>query len=265
MPKIEHPKYRQSRHQREREHRDREEHEAHLAAINSVANELATTKKQTQADDDKKAFRDKLTIGLLILTVIAAGSGDVIFYCTMQDARVAANTQHIDTLAALNKTDAIMKIDQRAWVGVEYIQPVPSIPAVGKSFAASIRLKNTGKTPAQHIAQSGYLDPVKTLNDINFSKDGENKQADGVLMPGGEITIPVTPLGNAITKSPAIFTQELIDYIGNDEGKIVAHGRIDYNDIFGDPHWITYCGFLRVPFDGSFAFCDTHNDTDNYR
>jgi hypothetical protein len=202
-----------------------------------------------------------MTGGLATATFLVAGFSGWQVY----ESRHAAEQQHIDTLAALDKTDGIMKIDQRAWIGIEYIQPIPPIPEIGKTFSVNIRLKNTGKTPARNMVQSGSFGPVKSLAAINFAIENENKHDVGQLMPNGGATLPFTPLINSNTREPLIFTQELFDAFNSTNFKIVVYGRIDYSDIFGDPHWVTYCGFLEVPFNGSFAFCDIHNDGDNYR
>jgi len=154
----------------------------------------------------------------------------------------------------------VMQIDQRAWIGIESIMPIPLIPEKGKTFAASVKMRNTGKTPARNIRQIGSLDPIK--GDPVATYNGTPKLA-GNLSPNAEGAIPFTPLKDG-TGQPLLLNEDVMKRLQNGDFKIVVHGRIDYEDVFGDPHWTTYCATLAVPFNGQFEFCEGQNDTDDY-
>lgn len=69
----------------------RQNNEDNIRAVNRIADTLAGAKQQEQADDDKRAFREKVTIG------------------TMQDARFASDKAHNDNIATLSKAEDAVK------------------------------------------------------------------------------------------------------------------------------------------------------------
>jgi hypothetical protein len=104
--------YIQNRRNADRLKRESENHERQFVLINRIANALETAKEQDQADDNKRASREKLSLGLLIFTVIFAGFAALEAYRlatdtedAIQHADNAARTQHADTVAALSKAD----------------------------------------------------------------------------------------------------------------------------------------------------------------
>ena len=100
------PNYIKKRREAEGEQRKRQQHEDNMqvvGSLNRIRDELVTTEKQEQTDDDKRASREKLTIILLVLTVLFTAVADIIFFRTMQDARIAAANAHQDTLAAIDE------------------------------------------------------------------------------------------------------------------------------------------------------------------
>jgi hypothetical protein len=85
------------------------------------------------------------TVGAAILAFVAA----CIFYRqwgTMQ--------------AQLDEQRADFQIDQRTWIGIDTIDAIPRIPAIGQTFSARIGIKNSGKTPARLVTIVGHLDPI---------------------------------------------------------------------------------------------------------
>ena len=63
---------------------------------------------------------------------------------------------------------------------------------------------------------------------------------------------------------PFVLTQDMLNLIANGDWYVVVHGQVDYDDIFGRRHWLTYCSKLMAPLNGTFGQCDTHNDTGDY-
>jgi hypothetical protein len=53
---------------------------------------------------------------------------------------------------AVEATRENMRLDQRAWLGIAAIKPVPTIPEVGKPIQAIVEIRNSGKTPARKIS-----------------------------------------------------------------------------------------------------------------
>ena len=167
--------------------------------------------------------------------------------------------------AQLDEQRADFRLDQRAWIGVETIDPDPIMPEIGKPFTVHITIKNTGKTPAMKINSRGRGESIVKNSTANFSYVDITTYKAGFLTPGGTFVIGSTPIVDPQTNQSKIFDFETVNNITMKAITLYVHGRIDYNDIFGDQHWLTYCATLSVPFNGKFGFCDTHNDTDDYR
>lgn len=197
------------------------------------------------------------------------GSGVVLFLTeltlrdTLIETRKAANAAR----DSVETTKSIMRIDQRAWIGLDYIDAVPNNPEVGKTFGAKGAIKNTGKTPARNLVIYSIIEPVDAGKRPNFSYEGIPKIIGGFLPPNGRAFLPVNVLVDLTLpeRPPAIFTQKQMDLFQGEKFGIYAHGRIEYEDIFGNPHWITYCSYIPNPLIGGFAFCAEHNETDDYQ
>jgi hypothetical protein len=158
-----------------------------------------------------------------------------------------------------------MRLDQRAWIGVSTIDPVPSIPSEGKTFTAKVNITNSGKTPARNIISVGSLDPLESPKLPDFSYTNHDRLNMGTLAPGAGGVIPFTALHDITANKDYVIVHEFLDKLINKQAIIYVSGRIDYDDIFGQPHWTTYCAWLTVPFNGQFARCETHNETDDYK
>jgi hypothetical protein len=92
--------YIENRRNSDRLKEERNKYESHFASIDRIANALESTQDQEQTDDDKRALREKFTIGLLIFTVIFTALADLIFYWTLKDSHENATQQiaRIDTI-----------------------------------------------------------------------------------------------------------------------------------------------------------------------
>lgn len=215
-------------------------------------------------------FTDLATIILAIATSALAmialwqwtalNSSDVAIHESAKAATDAAKAAK----DSVRLTRNAMKLDQRAWIGVSLVDPIPSIPVAGKTFAAKITITNSGRTPARNIVSVGTLDPLTPPELPDFTYTGREKLNMGTIAPGGGGTIPFTPLHDNTTKADYILAPEFINKLIDRTATVYVSGRIDYSDIFGVPHWTTYCAFLIVPFNGQFGRCESHNDTDDY-
>jgi hypothetical protein len=59
-----------------------------------------------------------------------------------------------------------------------------------------------------------------------------------------------------------LTTAEIFDQLRSGAIQLFTHGRIDYKDVFGQSHWVTFCYFLLVPFNEHFGVCADHNESD---
>lgn len=211
----------------------------------------------------KHDYFDWVNLLVLVLTFLAAGGA------SFEAKRLADGTDKLiidgeNTTAAQAKlTRDIMQIDQRAWLGVESLDPVPPFPTVGQTFGVKGVIKNTGKTPAFHITMYSVIQPVIEGVSPDFSYIGIKSVDGGMIPPSGKAFIPLTVLRNAAGTIEIPFTQDQVTKFNLKVFSIYAHGRIEYDDIFGNHHWMTYCSYLPVPTIGGFAFCGEHNETDD--
>jgi hypothetical protein len=211
------------------------------------------------------------TAALVFATIALFISGERNVEVARESAEAAGRSANAAKEAADAARNSItlakdtMQLDQRAWIVLESIAPVPLIPEVGKTFGVTGVIKNTGKTPARNIVIYSIIEPVDAGRLPNFSYDGVPKLIGGLLSPNIPATLPLNVLPDAKTKQPALFSQEQLDIFKSKKSVIYAHGRIEYEDIFGNIHWMTYCSYLPFPPISSMAFCAEHNDTDDYQ
>ena len=148
-------------------------------------------------------------------------------------------------------------LDQRAWVAAIDIKGTPE---VGKIFTVNVTASNSGKTFAKNFTMRVVVEPIKKVgNEPNFSledpAEAQNESSVSVLAPNGEY------VANAELRKerpPHEVTQEDLDRIRSGEVKIFVHGKMTYDDIFGCPHWTTFC--VRLKSDLKYTSYGTHNN-----
>jgi hypothetical protein len=233
-------------------------------AITALESALIKEAKTNRTQEGRESVWDRIigiaTLVFVILTTVG------IFY----QAHVLNNTDHAIHISSKAATDAVeatkeaMRIDQRAWLGVEYIRSNPLVPEIGKPFIVEVHIKNTGKTPAIKIASRGRGEPVLKGRKPNFSYEGV-EPFSAFMSPGAGTSTTVPPMTIPQTNQSIVINDDLIKGLTAETFTVFVHGRFDYEDIFGNPHWITYCANLVVPFNGQFDFCAEHNDSDDYQ
>jgi hypothetical protein len=241
------------------------------AFIHAYRDEQRTNRKQDASEDRVSRYIEIATLIFVILTTAGIfyqacilNSSDEAIHKSANAAKDAADAAK----ASVEATNTVMKIDQRAWIGLDYLDPVPvSGLEVGKTFAAKAGITNTGKTPARNLVIYSIIEPVDAGKRPNFSYSGIPPITGGFLPPNGKASLPPNALIDLRQPQQplAIVDQERLDLFKNKKFGIYAHGRIEYDDIFGDSHWMTYCSYLPYPSIGTFAFCSEHNETDDYK
>jgi hypothetical protein len=173
-----------------------------------------------------------------------------------------ACAQWYELRSTVAETAKSLRLDQRAWIGVEKIDP-KAPPVVGKPASISVTFKNTGKTPARNIVSVAVVDPV-TTGKPDFSYTEKHLQL-GTMQPSGEAFIKVTATQSRSTGKDAPLTEPLLEALKSGSIRLYVHGEITYEDIFRRPHLMTFCYFLLEPELNSYAACPEHNDTDEYQ
>ena len=164
---------------------------------------------------------------------------------------------------AVKSTQTAMRLDQRAWLGIENIRPDPSIPQVGTALTVIVTFKNTGRTPARKMRGYTVVEPIDRNSAPDFSYTNDQYFEAGTIAPGAVHGPGVPATIDKNTRQPIPLPQAGFDVLQSGAQKMYVHGRIDYEDIFHVPHWLTFCAMLIVPFNGHFGFCREHNETDD--
>lgn len=252
-----------------------------IAALErTLAQEGHANREQERREDTGSKWIEGLTLFFVILTTAGIFYQAGILHNTdkaiqvsavaTKDAALAARDAAEATKEAVEVTRDAMRLDQRAWIAIRAITPVPPIPEIGKTLGASVVIQNVGKTPARRVSSDIVLRPVASRDVLTFEYDDSKRRAVGTLSPNVTIAskadaIVAQPAGTKGEFLPILLNQQFIDEISRNDLKIYFYGRIDYEDIFGVSHWLTFCTHLTAPFNGTFSFCDSNNDTDDYK
>jgi hypothetical protein len=242
------------------------------ALIDAYVDEYRTDREQHNRRENHRVVREWLTI---IFLFVAASAGIVqacIFIGQLHEMekvygpiKTSAEAAKIAADAAKDSaetTKIAMQLDQRAWLGIEAVSPEPPIPEIGKTFIVRITIKNTGKTPARKIISRGRGEPIRKDGKPNFSYEAV-EPFSAHLMPGVPASTLVAPMGVPGANTSMVVNKPVLDALADGTIAAFVHGRFEYEDIFGKPHWVTYCASLFIPFNGQFTFCADHNDTDD--
>lgn len=240
----------------------RQNNEDNIRAVNRIADTLAGAKQQEQADDDKRAFREKVTIG------------------TMQDARFASDKAHNDNIATLSKAEDAVKAANRsadaatrasnATLGLErpffHILKVDLLRPNGENDPnpfVDYSFVNAGRTAAivremnfdcRLIAPSS-LPPTPPYDS---SKTGTTRALAVATNYIGS-NVPATPLAKCSFREP--FTGP--DYVDLRDGRkiIIFFGFIKYEGMLN----FVYTKGFGVYYDfGRSFFGDINSDAYNY-
>ena len=85
----------------------------------------------------------------------------------------------------------------------------------------------------------------------------------GAFAPATEQRAILNPMINKSTGATGPMTQEVLKQLTNSTIRLVTHGRVDYEDVFGDQHWFTFCMNLGFPQNPNFGIWPEHNDSDD--
>jgi len=184
----------------------------------------------------------------------------------MQNAATAAKSQAATSQKALDASIESSRLDQRAWIGVtEAVPPAtmdefhkPTFIKEGFPVFLGVVITNSGKSPARKA--------VSLINTILLPKTTEFSPYYGTpefaknVKPGIDVIFP----GMRMTQTPtprAPLNAAEVQIIKSGESIFYMYGKIGYEDVFGKPHWTTFCMFLARTGD-RFYSCHTYNDAD---
>lgn len=184
---------------------------------------------------------------IICLTAATVVIGAMQWYLAREQASLAKST---------------FALDQRAWVTAEAIENTPS---AGCEFIPSVKIRNTGKTPALQLEGSLRLLSLKrgqgisvTPSDPPYRRDPNSAQSKAVLPAGGHVYLS-TPVLDPNTNLPLIVTADMSDRYRNGDEVLYVVGYVTYNDIFKKPHWLKFCGKYA---ENQWAFCNEFSGMD---
>ncbi|MFZ0274435.1 MAG: hypothetical protein WB524_15125 [Acidobacteriaceae bacterium] len=146
------------------------------------------------------------------------------------------------------------EIAQRAWVYAVALADGPV--QAGKAIDIRVQVKNSGRTPAIDVRTVTGRTVVEAseVPDLSLSPPAYKRSqfvTDGNINPDSmnfsDFVLPVTV--------------EDVDRINTMKVRVYVHGRIEYRDVFGAPHWNTFC-FFFLP-GGAFAIYSKYNEMDH--
>ncbi len=194
----------------------------------------------------------------LIFTVKLASQQWLTMNATLDEMR----SQTAAARQSQQDTNEFFKTDERAWLEVvpEVIPTKPLPPVQGMNFPPlfdyRFAIKNTGKTAAKIVKvgdnNRSVLNGKDTRAGVELSQESQllPRPAPAILVPGSDI--PWVLRGIMQPNSTA------------SDGRLILHqyvGRIDYEDIFGVAHWVTFC--YQLHDDATPAMCEFGNDGDS--
>jgi hypothetical protein len=214
----------------------------------------------TSGDNKKDPYeylKTSVSIGSLVISILALAAS--IYSARASNKSASAAQENVATSrAALQATIDSNRLDQRAWVGI--VQRVEQVIEVGSPVKVSIRLRNSGKTPALNV--SPLIMPASLLSKQKFPTSppyisGTNPRGKFVIQPGPGAEVRVEVEGTKLSQGD-------IDELKNGTRTGYVYGKISYDDIFYKPHCATFC--LRIDSNlTGVSFCDTYNnETDGY-
>jgi hypothetical protein len=148
-------------------------------------------------------------------------------------------------------------LDQRAWIAA---MQVAGKPELDKPLEIIVTVKNTGKTFAKEFTNIAISEPVPRGKRPDFAKGGKQRDSVSVIAPNGEYLMRLYPIKGSPTEK---LNQFDFDALTSGDITLFVHGRLIYNDIFGCPHWTTFCTKMTRSF--LWESCSVHNDADDNR
>lgn len=181
-----------------------------------------------------------------------------------RDVIVEAERQRADS-------ERNVRLDERAWLqvaveksGSDYLAGAQSNPV---GFRYALRVHNYGKTEAREIVYRVGPSPLTSIQSNKNQRFISQEQAilqgrlpsatdipvkqpgPRTLVPNSDVPVPITTNG----QPPQVFAK--------DQWVSYLIGRVDYKDVFGTPHWYTFCYYIANDR-GDLRTCFVGNDSD---
>lgn len=229
------------------------------AAVRSLGNDILGLRDQIQTDSKTTDTREKEYYDRSIFWMKWGTKSSIVVSCLSLVVSGAA-------LYVVNKQLNTMRLEQRAWISIE--PPKTTKAGENKPLIAELIIKNNGKTPAKKLDSVFHVKIFKSNESPNLNLSGfAFSSTAGILNPNDTIPTPV-PMLKGVTDilNPPLLTHDEAVEISSGKAYIVTFGKVTYFDIYGIPHWITYCSWqttANVRGNYSSLDCVEYNNVDD--
>jgi len=163
----------------------------------------------------------------------------------------------------LEKREENHRGKERARIVVFDVFNKPLTPVAGELYRVIVALKNVGQTAAKNCRITIAVEPVPAGSKPTIPTTGVPTTEIGVMLPGIEHKAIGIPVRIIPTGEETAITQELADQITSGRIRIFTHGRVDYEDVSGTPHWFTFCCHTLFPTFNNFGIWNDYNASDD--
>jgi hypothetical protein len=154
------------------------------------------------------------------------------------------------TFGSLMLSRRQLRIDQRAWIGVEAIA---GNMVEGSPYVIQIGLINTGKTPASHVSTVHSAKSLNAGEKISFTHElPATEPTKALLIPHSKYFITMRVTDKATT--------DYVRDIAAEKYRYAIYGTVIYKDVFKQKHWLTFYYYLR-PDGQAYILGPEHNET----
>jgi hypothetical protein len=222
-------------------------------------------KSTSDTRDDKKYQRRTLFVAWVTFIAIFGYAVLVFFQLREMIGATGAAQRTVDEARRnrvqsekyLDATIAQFHLDQRAWVAVVDIKGTPELDKV---WIVTVRARNSGKTFAKELRGTTSATPVPKGKSLDFVvKENKTTNTNPVTVA---VLAPNADFENVIgDPAAAKINQTALDNLTHGDITEFVHGRLSYRDVFGCPHWTTYCFSLGTNL--RWVGCNEHNSADD--
>jgi hypothetical protein len=206
---------------------------------------------QSAPDNDQPSVRDLEHANLLVQRRMLLVTGIIGFvtacYVTITLLQYFALREQIADARrsgdqALRETRNAQRLDQRAWIGITKVEILKNRP---DPALMSITLSNSGKTPALAVKVDFHVLTLPAGNEdiIQSHIEEEPKRRFGgtndSIHPSATNIVDGW-LYDQNGRRTSLTAQQLAA-IADGTLTIYGHGRVEYQDVFGRAHWLTFC------------------------
>jgi hypothetical protein len=154
-------------------------------------------------------------------------------------------------------------LDERPWV-TPVVAEAPKFTDINQPVKISLRLENSGKTPANltggHFSFFAYKNGEEDSL-LHPRRELSGMITGGFVNPGAHITLAAIPAVYPQSGQGVINTNEFLEDLKKGSVYLMGHGKIKYVDVWKVDHWIQFCAVIGTQ--QIHSSCTDYNQMDN--